>query len=129
MSTNAPTLSSGSVFDSKKSLMTFTHSFCKMTNNDFVVGKQDKRKIRLKCPDKSCSFFVYAKVNDQYVWEITTLHTGHSCQNAKRKRQRGMDETSHIAKVFVKPKKGSGGRQLQEMMHQEGQKVSYRQAF
>ena len=40
-----------------------------------------------------------------------------------------MDETSHIAKVFVKPKKGSGGRQLQEMMHQEGQKVSYRQAF
>jgi hypothetical protein len=40
-----------------------------------------------------------------------------------------MDETSHIAKVCVKPKKVSGGRQLQEMMNQEGQKVSFRQAF
>ena len=127
MTTNAPTLTIGSIFPSQKDLLGVTQKYCQMTGNDFVIKKQDKSKIRLRCPDKSCPFFVYATSKADYEWEIRTLGTNHTCDFAQRKRGRGMDETSHVAKLFVKPKNGSGSTQLREMLRQEGQVVSYQQ--
>lgn len=40
-----------------------------------------------------------------------------------------LEVTSHVARTFLKPKNGSGTRQLQAMLRKEGRSVSYKQEY